>query len=177
MAWRSWSACRCRTCNSLLDLVLAATSAGIVLYRHRGGAVQVLLAHPGGPFWRRRDEGAWTIPKGLVEPGESPQATARREFEEEMGTMPAGELRPLARIRQRGGKWVEAFALEGDYEVASLRSNSFALEWPPHSGRTTEFPEVDRAQWFALDDARRKILTSQEPLIDALAELLVHRLP
>ena len=152
---------------------LAATSAGILLYRQRGATVEVLLAHPGGPFWRRRDEGAWTIPKGLVEPGESPQATARREFEEEMGTMPAGELRPLARIRQRGGKWVEAFALDGDFEVAALRSHSFALEWPPHSGHMAEFPEVDRAQWFALDEARRKILASQEPLIDALVELLV----
>jgi predicted NUDIX family NTP pyrophosphohydrolase len=151
---------------------VAATSAGIVLYRHRDGAVRVLLAHPGGPFWRGRDEGAWTIPKGLVEPGENPQATARREFEEEMGAMPAGELRPLARIRQRGGKWVEAFALEGDFEVTALRSNSFALEWPPHSGRMAEFPEVDRAEWFAPDEARRKILASQEPLIDALVELL-----
>jgi predicted NUDIX family NTP pyrophosphohydrolase len=153
---------------------LPATSAGILLYRHRGGTVQVLLAHPGGPFWQRRDDGAWTIPKGEVESGESPPATARREFEEEMGTMPVGEPLPLARIRQRGGKWVEAFALESDFDVAALHSSTFEMEWPPRSGRMAGFPEVDRAQWFDLDDARRKILASQAPLIDALVELIAH---
>ena len=154
---------------------MAEASAGILMYRYGDDGLHVLLAHPGGPFWRRRDEGAWTIPKGLVEPGETAEDAARREFGEEMGTVPAGPLRPLARIRQRGGKWVEAFALEGDFDVATLHSNTFAMEWPPRSGRTAEFPEVDRAAWFAPADARRRILASQLPLLDALQALLAAR--
>lgn len=143
-------------------------SAGVLMYRWRGGVLEVLLAHPGGPFWRTRDAGAWTIPKGGIAPGETAEAAARREFGEELGAPPAGTLRPLARIRQRGGKWVEAFAVQGDFEVAALRSNVFAMEWPPRSGRHTEFPEVDRAEWFDLANARRRILASQVPLLDAL---------
>lgn len=151
---------------------MAATSAGILLYRHRGGAAQVLLAHPGGPFWRNRDEGAWTIPKGLVGSGETTEAAARREFEEELGIAANGELRPLARIRQRGGKWVEAYTMEGDFDPTALCSNTFTAQWPPHSGRMAEFPEIDRAAWFGIAEARRRILPSQEPLIDALLALL-----
>lgn len=146
-------------------------SAGILLYR-RLDSLQVLLAHPGGPFWHRRDEGAWTIPKGLLAAGESPEAAARREFEEELGRAPAGELRPLPRIRQRSGKQVDAFAVEGDFDTASLRSNTFAMEWPPHSGRNAEFPEIDRVEWFPLEVARRKILPSQLPLLDGLVAML-----
>lgn len=147
---------------------MPVTSAGILLYRRRSGALEVLLVHPGGPFWRNRDEGAWQIPKGLVQPGEEARAAALREFEEELGVPPAGEPRPLARIRQKGGKWVEAFALEGDLDPAAISSNSFELEWPPRSGRIERFPEVDGAEWFSLPAARAKILPSQAPLLDAL---------
>src|SRR5688572_13667345 len=126
------------------------TSAGVLMYRP-GPPLQVLLAHPGGPFWRHRDEGAWTLPKGLVAPGETPAVAALRELAEELGCTPAGDLRPLGRIRQKGGKWVEAFALESDFDPAELRSNAFSLEWPPRSGQWERYPEVDRAQWFALD--------------------------
>ena len=147
---------------------MSNTSAGVLMYQHRDGTLRVLLAHPGGPLWRARDDGAWTIPKGLPMPGETAEDAARREFTEELGTPPTGPLRPLARIRQRGGKWVEAFTLEGDFDVATLRSNAFTMEWPPRSGRMADFPEVDRAGWFTLDAARRKILASQEPLLDAL---------
>ena len=151
---------------------MAQESAGVLLYRRRDGVLQVLLAHPGGPFWRTRDEGAWTVPKGAIDPGESPEAAARREFEEEMGTPVTGELRPLPRVRQRGGKWVEAFAVQGDFDVSTLRSNTFETEWPPRSGRNTTFPEVDRAEWLDLDIARRKILPGQAALLDHLEALL-----
>jgi predicted NUDIX family NTP pyrophosphohydrolase len=151
---------------------MAQESAGVLLYRRRDGVLQVLLAHPGGPFWRTRDEGAWTVPKGAIDAGESPEAAARREFEEEMGTPVTGELQPLPRVRQRGGKWVEAFAVEGDFDVSTLRSNTFETEWPPRSGRNTTFPEVDRAEWLDLDIARRKILPGQAALLDHLEALL-----
>ena len=148
------------------------TSAGILLYRRRGGAVEVLLIHPGGPFWRGKDAGAWMIPKGQVEAGEEPLACALREFEEELGMRPKGEPRPLCRIRQKGGKWVETFALEGDLDAERIVSNSFRLEYPPKSGAYRDFPEVDAAAWYGLDDARAKILPSQAPILDALeAEL------
>ena len=146
-------------------------SAGILLYRRRGG-VEVLLVHPGGPFWRSRDVGAWQIPKGMVQAGEDPAAAAAREFEEELGTPLPGQPVPLARIRQKGGKWVEAFALEGDLDAATIRSNAFELEWPPRSGERQSFPEVDRAEWFTADAARAKILPSQAPLLDALEAML-----
>jgi predicted NUDIX family NTP pyrophosphohydrolase len=146
-------------------------SAGILMYRIRDGAIEVLLAHPGGPFWRRRDDGAWTIPKGEIGAGEIPEAAARREFREEIGVEPIGELRPLGAIRQRAGKYVEAFALEGDFDVALLASNTFEIEWPPRSGRLATFPEVDRVGWFALPIAREKILEAQRPLLDRLAAL------
>ena len=143
-------------------------SAGIILFRRGKAGVEVLLAHPGGPFWRNRDEGAWMIPKGLVEPGEDPLAAAKREFEEELGTPASGELVPLCRIRQKSGKQVETFALEGDFDAETVLSNHFMLEFPPRSGEFRSFPEVDRAAWLSLEEARRKILPSQMPILDAL---------
>jgi predicted NUDIX family NTP pyrophosphohydrolase len=148
------------------------SSAGILLYRRDGDAVRVLLVHPGGPFWRRRDAGAWSIPKGEPLPGEAAEAAARREFSEETGVAPAGTARPLGRIRQPGGKWVEAFAVEGDLDADSIRSNTFELEWPPRSGRRQAFPEIDRAAWLTFEDARTKILAGQRPLLERLAALL-----
>ena len=148
------------------------TSAGILMYRHDRDGPRVLLAHPGGPFWRNRDEGAWTVPKGEAGAGEAPEQVARREFEEELGARVVGPLTPLGGLRQRGGKWVEAFATDGEFDVASLRSNEFQLEWPPRSGKLALFPEVDRAAWFSLGEARRKILPSQLVLIDRLQALL-----
>ena len=143
-------------------------SAGILMWRRRAGEREVLLAHFGGPQWRGKDAGAWAIPKGLVEEGEDLEACARREFEEELGVRPEGELEPLGRIRQKGGKWVEAFALEGDLDADRIVSNSFTVEWPPRSGRFQTFPEVDRAAWFSLADAREKILPSQLPILERL---------
>lgn len=143
-------------------------SAGILLYRRRSGALEVLLAHPGGPFWARRDDGAWTIPKGLIEAGETVEAAARREFFEELGAEAVGTLLPLDSVRLRGGKHVEAFALEGDFDVATLRSNTFETEWPPRSGHMRTYPEIDRAAWLDLATARVKILEAQRPLLDRL---------
>jgi len=148
-------------------------SAGILLYRRDPDGVRLLLVHPGGPFWRDRDQGAWMIPKGLIEPGEDPLAAALREFEEELGTRPPGEPQPLCEVRQAGGKWVEAFALEGDFDPAALRSNEFTIEYPPKSGSFRAFPEVDEACWFTLAEARAKVLESQEPIIDALERLVI----
>ena len=147
-------------------------SAGILLYRRRDGTLEVLLAHPGGPFWARRDDGAWTIPKGLIDAGETPEAAARREFFEELGAEAVGPLLPLGSVRQRGGKHVEAFALEGDFDVAALRSNTFETEWPPRSGLMKTYPEVDRAAWMDLATARVKLLEAQRPLLDRLEAAL-----
>lgn len=146
----------------------APLSAGILLYRRGADGLEVLLVRPGGPFWRGKDAGAWMIPKGGVAPGETPLAAAVREFEEELGSAPSGAPRPLARIRQAGGKWVEAFALEGAFDCAGLASNSFTLEYPPKSGQFRDFPEVEEARWFGLAEARAMILPSQLPLLDAL---------
>jgi len=143
-------------------------SAGILMYRRKGGAIEVLLVHPGGPFFAKKDDGAWTIPKGLYEPSEDALAAARREFEEETGTAPAGELIALGEFRQSSAKIISAWTVEGEFDAAKLRSNSFSLEWPPRSGRTREFPEVDRAAWFSPEDARRKIVKGQAPILDAL---------
>jgi predicted NUDIX family NTP pyrophosphohydrolase len=150
----------------------ARLSAGILL--HRGGETEpeVLLVHPGGPYWRARDIGAWQIPKGALEGDESAAEAALREFEEEVGHRPAGTLRPLGRIRQAGGKWVEAFAVAGDCDPAALTSIAFEVEWPPRSGRMASFPEVDRAEWFTIPQARIKMLPSQQPLLDRLLELI-----
>ena len=147
-------------------------SAGILLYRRNPDGLRLLLIHPGGPFWRGRDSGAWMIPKGTVEPGDDPLAAALREYEEELGSKPKGEPRPLCEVRQSGGKWVEAFALEGDFDPAGLRSNEFTIEYPPKSGSFRAFPEVDEARWFTVEEARAKILKSQAPIIDALESML-----
>jgi len=150
-------------------------SAGIVLYRRGAAGVEVLLVHPGGPFWRNKDAGAWSIPKGEMEEGDVPEAVARREFHEELGTPLTGPLEPLGEVRQKAGKRVLAFAGEGEIDTGAIVSNTFELEWPPKSGRTRSFPEVDRAGWFSLPDARTKILAGQAPLLDRLKELLRHR--
>jgi predicted NUDIX family NTP pyrophosphohydrolase len=146
-----------------------SASAGILLHRQRGGLVEVLLVHPGGPFWARRDEGAWSIPKGEYLADEDPLTAARREFEEELGTPPpAGSPEDLGEIRQKGGKRVHAFALEGDLDVEKITSNTFRLEWPPRSGRMMDVPEVDRAEWFRLDEAGKKINPAQAELLERL---------
>jgi len=148
------------------------TSAGLLMFRRRAGRLEVFLVHPGGPYFARRDEGWWTIPKGLVEPGEDPLATARREFQEETSfAAPADGCAPLGEVRQKGGKLVRAWAFEGDADPAALSSNTFELEWPPRSGERRSFPEVDRAAWFDLDEAGRKINAAQAILLDRLAEL------
>ncbi|MBU5636918.1 NUDIX domain-containing protein [Geomonas sp. Red69] len=147
-------------------------SAGLIMYRVRNGAPELLLVHPGGPFWARKDLGAWSIPKGEYLEGEDPLQAARREFREETGHEPSGSFIELDRIRQPGGKLVRAWAFSGDFDPAHLVSNTFTMEWPPRSGRQTEFPEVDRACWFGIDEAREKILPGQLPLIDQVAALL-----
>jgi predicted NUDIX family NTP pyrophosphohydrolase len=143
-------------------------SAGVLLFRLRDGKTEVLLIKPGGPFWRNRDAGAWMIPKGRVEPGETPAETALREFEEETGTSLSTAPFALATVRQAGGKWVEAFALEGDLDPAAIHSNEFEVEWPPRSGRRERFPEAAEARWMGLAEARELMLPSQLPLLDAL---------
>ena len=145
-------------------------SAGILLHRRGPAGPEVLLVHPGGPFFARRDDGAWSIPKGLYEDDEEPLAAARREFAEELGSpCPDGPAIELGEIRQRNGKRVIAWAVEGDLDAGAITSNSFELEWPPRSGRRQQFPEVDRAAWFTLDEARVKILAAQAPLLVRLA--------
>jgi predicted NUDIX family NTP pyrophosphohydrolase len=139
------------------------------MYRRSGGTLEVLLVHPGGPFWMKKDAGAWSIPKGEYEAGEEALAAAAREFQEETGLLARGPYTPLTPIRQQGGKVVEAWAFEGDCDAGSLKSTTFSLEWPRGSGRRQEFPEVDRAGWFGLDEARRKILPAQAALLDELA--------
>jgi predicted NUDIX family NTP pyrophosphohydrolase len=151
---------------------MPARSAGILLYRRDLDSVRLLLVHPGGPFWRGRDEGAWMIPKGLIEPDEAPLAAALREFEEELGSRPEGDPVELCTVRQAGGKWVIAFALEGDFDCSALKSNEFTIEYPPKSGQLRAFPEVDEARWFTLAEARVKILKSQAPILDALERAL-----
>jgi predicted NUDIX family NTP pyrophosphohydrolase len=148
---------------------VARRSAGIVLYRGSGPELQVLLVHPGGPLWARRDAGAWSIPKGEYEDGEEPAAAARREFAEELGSpAPDGELTDLGEVRQRSGKLVRGWAASGDLDADAITSNTFTLEWPPRSGRMGEFPEVDRAQWFTLEEARERINPGQVALLDRL---------
>jgi len=143
-------------------------SAGILLYRRVTGGVEVLLVHPGGPYWARKDAGAWSIPKGELDDGDDAEAAARREFAEELGVEPAGELVPLGSVRQKNGKEVIAYALEGDFDCAAIRSNTFRMEWPPGSGRMREFPEVDRAEWFTPSVAREKMHVGQAALLDRL---------
>jgi predicted NUDIX family NTP pyrophosphohydrolase len=155
----------------------ARMSAGLVLYRVRQDTLEVMLVHMGGPFWERKDAGAWSIPKGQYERSEEPLDAARREFAEETGVMaPAGEPIDLGTVKQPSGKLIRAFALEGDADAGAIRSNSFELEWPRGSGRVREFPEVDRAAWFELESARAKLVKGQVPFMDELESLLA-RLP
>ncbi len=147
-------------------------SAGVLLYRLRDDVVEFLLVHPGGPFWKNKDAGAWTIPKGEVQPEENPLAAARREFQEELGFQPQGSFLPLAAIRQKGGKLVQAWAVEGDCNPAQIKSNTFTLEWPPGSGRVSTFAEVDRAAFFPLSEAKNKINPAQVPLLEELDNLV-----
>ncbi len=150
----------------------SSVSAGLLLFRRVDGQLQVFLAHPGGPFWVRRDEGAWTIPKGGVEAGENPLEAAQREFEEEMGIKPRGEFIPLGSIRQRAGKIVHAWAWEGDADPATVTSNSAETEWPRGSGRRITYPEVDRCAWFTPEEARKRMNAAQSEFIGRLEELL-----
>ena len=138
------------------------------MYRRCGPEPEVLLVHPGGPFWSKRDDGVWSIPKGLYEAGENPFDAAKREFEEETGCRPAGDFMALGEFKQPGGKVISAWAFEGDFDLAAFRSNLFSIEWPPRSGRQKEFPEADRAGWFVPALAARKLLQGQLPILDAL---------
>ena len=147
-------------------------SAGLLLFRRKGGSLEVFLAHPGGPFWEKRDAGAWTIPKGVVDEGEDPLAAARREFREETGIHPEGPFLPLGSIRQKAGKTVHAWAWEGDADPGQVTSNLMRTEWPRGSGRWLTFPEVDRCDWFGPRTAREKINPAQAELIDRLEALL-----
>lgn len=147
-------------------------AAGILLYRRTERGLEVLLAHPGGPLWARKDIGAWTIPKGQFGDDESALEAAKREFEEEMGSPATGAFVPLGSIRQPSGKIVYGFTAESDFDAATVKSNLFMLEWPPRSGRMGEFPEIDRAGWFSVEEARRRILKGQEPFLDRLLALL-----
>jgi predicted NUDIX family NTP pyrophosphohydrolase len=147
------------------------TSAGILLWRRREGRLEVLLAHQGGPFWAKKDHGHWTVPKGETEPGEELDAVARREFAEETGhALPDGPMIPLGEIRQKSGKRVVAWAVEGDLDPSTAVSNVFEMEWPPRSGRRQEFPEIDRVEWFDPGEARRRLKAAQVPFLDRLAE-------
>jgi len=145
-------------------------SAGLLIYRRRAGELEVLLARPGGPWWRKRDRGAWQIPKGKIEQGEDPSAAAFREAGEELGIALDGDARPLATIVQAGGKRVDVWSLEHEIDPAAVRSNQFELEWPPKSGRIRSFPEIEEARWFTLADARSMILPSQRSLLDTLEQ-------
>ena len=158
-----------------LYLPMPKSSAGLLLYRVRNVALEVLLVHPGGPFWAGKDSGAWTIPKGEVEAAEDQLAAARREFQEELGFSPRGEFIPLGTITQKAGKVVWAWALEGDCDPAGIKSNSFTIEWPPRSGKQQAFPEVDRAAFFGIDEAKRKINPAQVELLSRLQGIVEER--
>ena len=145
-------------------------SAGLLLFRRRD-RLEVLLVHPGGPLWAKKDDGAWSIPKGEIDADEDPLRAAMRECEEELGSSVTGEFVKLTPIRQASGKWVYAWAIEADFDTATFRSGTFSMEWPPRSGRHEDFPEVDRAEWFGIDDARRKIIQGQIALLDQLSSL------
>jgi predicted NUDIX family NTP pyrophosphohydrolase len=142
-------------------------SAGLLLYRHNTKGFEVFLVHPGGPFWRKKDDGAWTIPKGLIELDEEPLAAARREFHEETGFAPEGKFNELGTFKQPGGKLIAVWAVEGNCDPAKLASNEFEMEWPPRSGKRARFPEVDRGGWFSVDEARDKMLIGQRPMLEA----------
>jgi predicted NUDIX family NTP pyrophosphohydrolase len=152
---------------------MSKTSAGLLLFRETSAGIEVLLAHPGGPFWTKKDIGSWSIPKGEVADGEELLSAAKREFEEETGGRPRGEFLPLEPLRQPGGKLVYAWAVRFDFDVSRLKSNVFSLEWPPKSGRQQDFPEVDRVAWLGLESARRKILKGQAPFLDQLVNKIL----
>lgn len=159
-------------CGTLGEMA-AVRSAGLLVYRRTESGVEVLLGHMGGPFWARRDEGAWTVPKGEHPPDEPAEAAARREFEEELGQPPpAGELLPLGEVRQAGGKVVTVWAVEGDLDPATVVPGTFELEWPPKSGRIQTFPELDRVAWWGLDEARTRLVKAQRTFVDRLADRL-----
>ena len=151
---------------------MPAISAGLLMFRIVAGELEVLLAHPGGPYHRKKDDGAWSIPKGEVEPGEDLLQAAKREFMEEIGATPTGPFTPLTPVTQRSGKVVHAWAFEGDCDTDAIVSNTFKIEWPPHSGRQCEFPEVDRAQFFCVSAAKRKINPAQIALVEELQEIM-----
>lgn len=149
-------------------VLMPKCSGGLLMYRFREQILQVLLVHPGGPYWKNKDEGAWSIPKGEAEPAEDLLDVARREFEEELGQKPEGPYVELAPVKQKGGKVVHAWAFEGDCDPSTIKSNTFATEWPPKSGQVLEFPEVDRAAFFDLEEGRKKINPAQTALLDEL---------
>ena len=154
-------------------IAMKKTSAGILLYRLRAGTLEVLLVHPGGPFWAKKDAGAWSLPKGEFEEGDDPLETAKREFLEETGSPVSGEFVALTPLKQKSGKLVHAWAAEGDIDAASIRSNTFSMEWPPRSGKQQEFPEVDRGEWFSIPAAREKLQEGQLGFLDELELLLL----
>jgi predicted NUDIX family NTP pyrophosphohydrolase len=154
---------------------MSRTSAGLLMYRKQGGNLQVLLVHPGGPFWRNKDTGAWSIPKGETADDEDLLEAARREFEEETGCRPSGSLIPLTPVKQKSGKTVHAWAVEGELDPASIKSNTFTMEWPPKSGRHAEFPEVDRAGFFDLPTAKQKINPAQAAFLTQLEQILANK--
>jgi predicted NUDIX family NTP pyrophosphohydrolase len=156
----------------VFEVIVAKRSAGVLIYRFDNGEPAVLLVHPGGPYWRAKDVGAWQIPKGMIENGEELASAARREAEEELGVVLTGDLFPLGVVRQAGGKLVEAFAVEQDVDADAIASNMFDLEWPPRSGAIRSFPEVDAARWMSLEEAGRMMIASQRPLLEALAHAL-----
>jgi predicted NUDIX family NTP pyrophosphohydrolase len=150
-------------------------SAGLVMYRVRDGRIQVLLGHLGGPFWAKKDLGAWSIPKGEIEPNEDALSAAKREFEEEIGIKPEGEMVPLVAVRQKSGKTVSAWGFAGDCDPKRIRSNLFSMEWPPRSGKQQQFPEIDRAEFFTLEAAKEKIIAGEFELLQRLADVLMKR--
>ena len=165
----------CRARRFRLENMGRKVSAGVLMYRIRRGDLQLFLVHPGGPYWKNKDEGAWSIPKGECDPSADLLGEAKREFMEETGVQVEGEFRELSPVKQSGGKIVHAWAVEGDCDPAQLRSNTFAMEWPPRSGQRQEFPEVDRAGWFSCSAAREKLLNGQRPLVDELERMLKAR--
>ena len=162
---------RARRRSFCYNKIMPIVSAGLLLYRTRGGRLQVFLVHPGGPLWSKKDAGAWSIPKGLLDQGEAPLEGAKREFREETGFTASGQFIPLTHVRLRSGKVIQAWAVESDCDPALIKSNTFSMEWPPRSGRQQEFPEVDRASWFDVEEAKQKINPGQANLLEELERM------